>query len=335
MKDLESGPMTRFKIKSPAQIIKGIILVVVLVLLIEYLTTHWSEFRTLGSIRLEFFLPVTLLCCFALLLTSVRFHLFLTQVSHRIPFYTMFKYYTYGRFLNRFLPMGGSVYRAIMLKKTDGISYKKYAASNLAFDWLNMVYSTLLGVVVIAVYDPSLQIGPIPVLPSFGAILVLLLLAFLMARAVFSLLRRLALAPSIRNRLDDASDIVEAMADALKNRGVFMGSSAIITLILAGSLISYHLLFKSIGVDTDFVILLVYLIIIRFVRVFRLTPANLGVREFLLGFLTYSLGTGTADGIMVSLLMRLIAFLVQGGVSLGIFVGERAHQLIKAHRSSA
>jgi len=326
--------MPQLKIRRPAQVIKGAILVVVMVLLIDYLIAHSSEFRALGRIKLEYLLPVALLSGFTLLLASIRFRLFLTQISHRIPFYTVLKYYIYGRFLNRFLPFGGSVYRAIMLKKTDGVSYKKYVASNLAFDWLNMVYSTLLGVIVIAVYDPSLRIGFIPLLPFFSAALVLLILASPIAKAGIALINRLVSAPSVRKRMEDTEEIVETVTNVLKNRAVFTGSSAIITLILASTLISYHLLFKSIGIDTDFAVLLIYLIVLRFVRVIRITPANLGIREFLLGFLTFSLGTGTAEGVMVSLLMRLVTLLVQGGLSIGIFSGERAYRLINADKSS-
>ena len=326
--------MPQLKIRRPAQVIRGGILLVVLALLIRYVITHGSEFRALSSIKLEYLLPVILLNSLSLLLSSIRFRLFLTQISHNIPFYTVFKYFTYGRFLNRFLPLGGSVYRAIMLKKTDGLSYKKYLASNLAFDWLNMLYSTLLGAVVLVLYDPSLRIGFFPMLPAFFAGLVVLLLAFPLARAGIRLLRRLFKSPRLRSRVEEASEIVAAMADALKNRSVFAGSSAIITLILAGSLLSYYLLFRSIGVDTDFVILLVYLIVLRFLKVFRLTPANLGIREFLLGFLTYSMGTGTADGILVALLMRLAMLLVQGVLSIGMFAAERIGRASDGEASS-
>jgi len=325
--------MPQLKLSRPARIIKGTIYVIVLALLIEYLITHRTDFHVLGSIRFEYLLPVFFLSGLGLLLAGLRFRLLLTHVSHPIPFYTMLKYYIYGRFLNRFLPLGGSVYRAIMLKKSDGVSYKKYVASNLAFDWLNMIYSTLLGVAVIAVYDPSLRIGSIPLLPLFCAALVPLILVSPISKAAIAIINRLIPTPSVRKRMDEATGIVEAMTDALKNRSVFAGSSAIITLVLASTLLSYHLLFKSIGVDADLAVLLVYLIVLRISRVFRITPANLGIREFMLGFLTYSLGTGTAEGVLTALLMRLIQFLVLGALSIGMFAAEKIGGVTNNRRS--
>ena len=113
--------MSKPKSPRPAQIIQGAILVVVLVLLVRYLVTHGSEFSAITRIKLKYLLPVILLSGFNLLMACARFHMMLTHLSHRIPFSTVLKYFTHGRFLNRFLPFGGSVYRAIMFKKSDGV----------------------------------------------------------------------------------------------------------------------------------------------------------------------------------------------------------------------
>jgi len=310
------------KSSRPTQVIKGAILVVVLVLLVYYLVSHGAEFNAIAKIELKYILPVILLSGFNLLLSCIRFHMMLTHLSHRVPFSTVLKYFTHGRFINRFLPLGGSVYRAIMFKKTDGISYKKYVAINLSFDWLNVLYSALLGVFVLTLYDPRLSIRSIPLLPFFGAVLLLLISAFPAALRVLAFIKRFLTSASVRKRMDEAAEIIEGVRSVLKNRTIFLGNSVIITLIIVSTLIGYHLLFKSISVETDVVVLLVYLIILRFFRVIRITPANLGVREFMLGFLTYSLGTGAAEGILVSLLMRLVSLLVQGGLSIGIFAAE-------------
>lgn len=325
--------MPQRKTLHPAQIVKGIILLVALALLVRYIVTHLSDFEAITQIEFRYILPVILLSGVNFLMSCMRFYLTLTHLAHRIPFLTVLKYFTHGRFLNRFLPLGGSVYRAIMFKKTDGVSYKKYVAINLSFDWLNILTSTLLGVTVIALYDPRLGIGSLPLLPLFGAALVLLIGAIPAAKAALALVGRTVSRESIRKRMDEASEILEGMTSALKNRTVVLGSITFITLIIVGQLICYHLLFKSIAVDTDLAVLLVFLIILRFFRVIRITPANLGIREFLLGFLTYSQGAGAAEGILISLLMRVIIILVQGGLSLVIVAAEGAARINRTFRS--
>ncbi len=314
--------MRRPKVTSLAQIIKWIILAVVIILLINYLIKNSHEFSFLKKIRIEYIIPVILLNIFNLLLSCSRFYMMLTHVSHRIPLYTVFKYFIFGRFINKFIPYGGSVYRAIMLKKSDGVSYKKYIASNVSFDWLNLIFSTLLGVAVIGFYDPQLKIRSIPLLPLFIGALFLLILGIPLAKKVLTLINRSVSASFFRKRMNEIAEIIDGVVDVLKNRIIFFSNSIIISLIIFSTLISFHLLFKSIDVNADLTVLLVYLIILRFFRVMRITPANLGIREFLLGFLSHFLGTGAAEGIAVSIIMRLITLCVQGGLSLGIFAVE-------------
>jgi len=312
----------RPKVTSLAQIIKWIILAVVIFLLINYLIKNSHEFSFLKKIRIEYIIPVILLNIFNLLLSCSRFYMMLTHVSHRISLYTVFKYFIFGRFINKFIPYGGSVYRAIMFKKSDGVSYKKYIASNVSFDWLNLIYSTLLGVAVIGFYDPQLKIRSIPLLPLFIGALLLLILGIPLAKKVLMLINHSVSASFFRKRMNETAEIIDGVVDVLKNRIIFFSNSIIISLIIFSTLISFHLLFKSIGVNADLTVLLVYLIILRFFRVMRITPANLGIREFLFGFLSYFLGTGAAEGIAVSIMMRLITLCVQGGLSLGIFAAE-------------
>ena len=318
--------MRKSKMPNLAQIIKWLILVVVLALLINYIVQHSHEFHFLKNIKPKYIIPVVLLNIFGQFLSYFRFDMMLTYVSHRIPRMTVFKYFIFGRFINKFFPYGGSVYRAIMFKKSDGVSYKKYIASNVSFDWLNLIYSTLFGVLVIGVYDPQLKIRSIPLLPLFITVLIFFSIAVPLAKTVLTHINRHVSESPFHQRVRELAEIIDRVLDVLKNRPIFLSSSVIIALLIGSSLISYHLLFKSIGVDANLVVLLVYLVIIRFFRVMRITPANLGIREFLLGFLSHSLGTGAAQGVAVSVMMRLVTLSVQGTLSLIVFAADSAYR---------
>jgi len=321
--------MRKSKMPNLAQIIKWLILVLVLALLINYIVQHSHEFHFLKNIRQKYIIPVVLLNIFGQFLSYFRFDMMLTYVSHRIPRMTVFKYFIFGRFINKFFPYGGSVYRAIMFKKSDGVSYKKYIASNVSFDWLNLIYSTLFGVLVIGVYDPQLKIRSLPLLPLFITVLILFSIAVPLAKTVLTRINRHVSESRFHQRVHELAEIIDRVLDVLKNRPIFLSSSVIIALLIGSSLISYHLLFKSIGVDANLVVLLVYLVIIRFFRVMRITPANLGIREFLLGFLSYSLGTGAAQGVAVSVMMRLVTLSVQGALSLIVFAADSASRFLR------
>ncbi|MBN1225230.1 MAG: flippase-like domain-containing protein [Candidatus Aminicenantes bacterium] len=313
---------TRNKKLSPVRIVKGIILAVALFLLADYLIRHSHEFHFLKSLRVAYIIPVVLLNVFILFLSGYRFYLLLTNVAHRIPIYTVFKTFIFSRFVNKFVPFGGSVYRAVAFKISDGVSYKKYIASSVAFDWLNLIFSTLLGIIVIEFYDPRLKISDIPLIPVFVGAFLLLILGILLMKKGIRFFLRLFSAGWLGKRLDDAVEIADNVKSVLGNPSILWGNSIIVFLIIGSNLCSYFLLFKSVGVDMNAALLLVYLIINRIFRSMRITPANLGIREFLMGFLTYSLGAGPAEGVAVSIMARVIILLIQGGLSLGFLSVE-------------
>jgi glycosyltransferase involved in cell wall biosynthesis len=110
----------------------------------------------------------------------------------------------------------------------------------------------------------------------------------------------------------------------MKNGPSLLKSSIIITLNVGLTIWGLHLLFASVGLPADIIFLTIYTVTIRLSSVIELTPGNLGVREFVFGLLSSSMGQGAAYGIAISMMWRLITVFAKGILSLFAAVVDKS-----------
>ena len=291
--------------------IKWGLLPVVIGLLVFYVLDHRNEFNFLLTIEIKYLFLIVLLDLVGIPLAAYRFHLVLKSISHRIPFLVVFKHHIIGQFL----PQGGNLYRAVMLKKSDDISYEKYIAVMLSLKWMAHIFSLLLGIIVISIYNPQIKFDKIPLLPLFVVLLLFQVLFVVLSPALY---RKCHLKDSLyplKNYVLKAVSITNRVFNTIKDRTLITNSFLIIFINTSIGIFVLHLFFKSIHSPTNLVTLTIYVIFMRLSTVITLTPSNIGIREFLFGFLSHSMGTGLAQGIAVSVMARIVTFGIQGMLS--------------------
>jgi uncharacterized protein (TIRG00374 family) len=303
---------------------KMLLMVILLVLLAVFVYKHRQEFQFILSINTGYILPSLLLIGAGQVLTAYHFNLVITCVSHPISFFSAFKYFTLGGFINVFVPHGGGVYRAVMFKKDGNIRYRDGISILVSFGWLNSLVSLGLGIVIVALYKPAMQFQGVPVLLFF---ILLLLVQVLSIRALdlwvqrFHSLRR----EGLRSIRQMGGDIVERITTVMKNAPLLLKSIILIGLNVGLTIWALYLLFASIGVPADITFLTIYAVTIRLSSVIELTPGNLGVREFVFGLLSSGMGQGAAQGIAISMMWRLITVFAKGVLSLAAVAIDKSH----------
>jgi uncharacterized membrane protein YbhN (UPF0104 family) len=70
--------------------------------------------------------------------------------------------------------------------------------------------------------------------------------------------------------------------------------------------------FKLIGLSPEFSKLAIFVAVSRASSVIIITPGNFGLREFLFGYLSDSMGIGISQGIFISLTIRSVEFILLG-----------------------
>ncbi len=312
---------------------KKVVLFVVLGLLVFYIYKHRADFAIVSSIHLANLMPVVVLIAIGQVIVSYIFHLLLTFISHPLSFVTTFKYFVVGRFMNKFVPFSGGVYRTVMFKKKANVSYLKSIATLVSFSWLNVLFSLMAGIIFIGIYDPFLRFQKIPILALF---IFLLVAQALFVPILSSVLKKYFATASETATVSDSAilsgfrqihkmggDILFWIVAVMKNKALLFKSGLIMFFDICFNMIVLYFLFHSLGTVTTIPFLILLVVTMRLSTVVEITPNNLGIREFVYGFLAGGMGQTMAQGIIVSILYRLAGGLTQGVMSLILIAWDK------------
>ncbi|MCP3932323.1 MAG: flippase-like domain-containing protein [Bacteroidetes bacterium] len=293
---------------------KLVIVLCIGAIFIYYIYNHQSDFKFLLSINPIFYIPITLLTIVRMILRGVSFYVVLSTILPEISFLNSFKNYIFAQFL----PQGGVVYQGMALKKTYGLSYKKFLAFLLAFKVLNILILLTVSSIVITIFDRDIRIGGIPLNILFVLLMVLSVCLIISSWAIVQHY------PNVRTRYA-GNKIVASIFEVHKTiYRIFLDRKnllAILIVVTVNGAISVAILFfifHSIGNPQSIVNLIIYSTTLKLLSMFRITPSNIGVRELLIGYLASVLGASTAEGITVSLIERLVKLFVQTGINLTV-----------------
>jgi glycosyltransferase involved in cell wall biosynthesis/uncharacterized membrane protein YbhN (UPF0104 family) len=306
---------------------------IIFTLFIFYVYRHWQEFRFIFSLQTLYLLPVLALNGVGLLLSGYRLYLVLAYFSRPISYLTAFKYFILGGFINKFLPLGGGLFRLMMFKRDSQIRYRDGISTLISFGWLNALVSLAAGIFIIGITEPGSRFQQVPVIGIFLALLLIQVLSIPVLRFLVKKFHfppqdtgggatREPL-PGLRRLVQIGGDIVQRTTDIMKNQPILWKSTLIILFNIGITIAVLHLLFQSIGKPIDLTLATILTVTLRLSSVVELTPGNLGIREFLCGFLTSGLGQGMAPGITISMMWRLIAIFNKGFLSLLVLMKDK------------
>ena len=292
--------------------IKCLLMVVVLTLLVLYISKNITEFKFILTLKFQYLLPACLLYLLSYPLAAYRFYMAIVSISHPIPFQEFFKYFIVGQFL----PHGGNVYRAVMLKKMNNVSYEDFIAAMLSHKWYTQIFTLFFGCVIILIYNPKICIEKWPLLPALIILLIVHILLIIASQSLLSHFKPTGYPGRTGRYLLKAMGAATSTLKTFRNPVLFLKNAVTMLIHTIISILGLHLLFISIDAPSNIIALTVYFTVLTLSSAITITPSNLGVREFLLGFLSHAMGTGLAQGLTVSLISRLINLLIQGTLSM-------------------
>jgi len=77
-------------------------------------------------------------------------------------------------------------------------------------------------------------------------------------------------------------------------------------LVTVQTIFVYHLVFKSFSFKLNLPALMLFYSLLKISSVFIITPGNIGIQEIAFGVLSSEIGTGMAEGILISAFIRVI-----------------------------
>ena len=237
-------------------------------------------------------------------LQSWRFHLVLVKSAGvRVPYLPWLRIFVLARFLNTLFAQAGNVYRGLTLKKRFGVSYTKYVGGYSAMTWLDTLMNLLLALVIILVSRPEFHIGGVPAWPLLAGLSGLILIAPPAGKRLLGGLtvqnERLGWA---QRRLQEVVDITMGN---LKDWRYVSSFAAIGLLQFARSCATFYVFFLCFDIQVSLPVLAILYAVHKLGVLLVLTPGNLGVQELVWGALAQSMGIGMAQGVLVSMMIRV------------------------------
>ena len=248
-----------------------------------------------------------LICLFFLghLIYSYRFGIVLKKCSNQdVPLWPLLKMVILGRFLGIFAPQAGNIYRSVVLKRNFSVAYTRYASSLFSFAWLDTCFNLIYAVVVVLAVKPSLRIGGLSALILLVVLAGSIILLPILFEFFFKLLkfknRRLAwLHSKVSEMLGVSIQVVQDWRYML--RIIVTGAGAFLNTVII-----FYLCFKSLAVHIDLPSLALFYVILKLSTQIIITPGNLGIREIAYGILSDQMQIGMAQGLVVSVIMRIL-----------------------------
>lgn len=312
------------------KLLQWFLVIICLVLIVRFVVNDKQEWAEVLSLK-----PLMLVAVAGMMLVSLgiytwHFGIVMEKCSGRsIDFWTWFNVTVQARFLSTFVPQAGNVYRALVLKKNYGVTYTRYISGCFSFAWLDTCVNFAFAAMIILFFDRELRIGGMRSLDVVLGLLGLVVLTpvlsvWLLGKYEFSQ-KKLAWAH------EKLAKMLGVSVRSLTDRAYVLKFLVTAVLSFAGSAITSYLCFASLDVQINLPQLAMFYIVLKLSNHIIITPGNLAVRELAYGFLCEYLQIGMAQGIMMSVIMRLMG---TGTIILfGMFLGGAA--LLRQHKDGA
>jgi len=291
-----------------------------LIYIVAFFRKNSQELQLLTNLNPLYLIALASLIFLGHLIFTYRFHMVLKKCTGKtIPFWHWFKMVILGRFLSTIAPQAGNIYRSITLKQNYQIPHAHYAGSLFAVTWMDAIFNFIIAGIILLLFQPEMLLGGIRMwllllLLAVGLALVPIMLKILIGRWRFH-------NPRIKWLHNRLSELLKVSLSTLGD-GPFMFKFFLIGIIsFINAVAAFYLCFGSLGIQVNLSLLALFYVILKLSNQIMITPGNLGIREIAYGLISQHMQIGMTQGILVSVLIRLISTIVI--IILGFFLGGR------------
>jgi uncharacterized membrane protein YbhN (UPF0104 family) len=289
------------------RILKWVILTIVLAGLGFYILSHLDDFKILADINPTVILWLVLISIFSQIVMAVRSHAVMEFLGLDISIIRWIRVLIVARFLNRFIPQSGNIYRATVLKMEHGFLIRNYISAYTVFIILWWLCSICYTTIAVMVLEPGLTVSGYPIAPILFLLIAVLIVGFyivgLLSSSVQHLVRRWGRWPVIMN------EVIQTMITCLKNVRLIASIAVWGILTFALVVASNWICFASLGTFPGIARITVYSSISATFTFFSVTPGNIGVVEGIYGLISSGMEELAAVGIIVALMLRVTGFI--------------------------
>ncbi len=287
------------------RLIKLVIFLLCTGYIIHYFYTNRHSLQITFRIDPSIIAGIIFISFLGLLTMAYRFKLIIHKCSGiNPPFWQWFSILTLARFYNFIFAQSGNIYRGIEFKKKFGIAYTDYISAGISFTWMDLSIDLILSMIIISLVRPDLRLFGCKaniVVALIAACIILLPIA-----ANFVLKAVLVKMPPLVWIKSKLSQVISAALNNIKDIKYLAKIIIWGLLVTVQTIFVYHLVFKSFSFKLNLPALMLFYSLLKISSVFIITPGNIGIQEIAFGVLSSEIGTGMAEGILISAFIRVI-----------------------------
>jgi uncharacterized protein (TIRG00374 family) len=305
-------------LKNLKKIIKLLITVVCIAYLIKFFYTDRQSLRLVLKLDFLSVVYIVILTIIYLLIYNFRLKIVFEKCSgQRLLFFPVFQLLMLASFLNMVLSQFGNIYRGVRLKKEYGISYTCYISSFTSLLWMDTCLNMFIAVIVILFVKSDFQIGRFTAWKLFSVMGLVTVAAPIAVKMALSRIKTKGRYPAwIHSKL---TEVIAATINNMKDIRYLLKVTGLGILILFQTVFAHYILFRGFGINLTAPALLVFYVLLRLSMFITITPGNIGVQEIAYGFISKQMGIGMAEGILVSVVARILLSITV--ISMGLLFG--------------
>ena len=243
-----------------------------------------------------------------LALHGYRYKLVLEKCSERlIGFRPWFRLYILGRFANVVIPQAGNVYRSVRLKEDYGVTYTRYISAFFSLAWMSTCFNLLVALSVVRLVNPSLRVGPLPATQLLLGLAVLFAGIPILLEVLFRIVT--VHTPYLAWLHAKLGEVLRVSVRNLREGGYTAGVFLVGFVMSAQACVIFYLCFHAIGIRVGPAEVVLFYVLLQLTTYLALTPGNLGVQEIVFGILGEQLQIGMGEGMLVSVLLRVLGYI--------------------------
>ena len=301
--------MTNTSLAKLKKTVQWVLAALCILYLVRFFSKNTEGLKLILDLNPLSVLGIALLAVLGHLIFAWRFIIILTKCSGKaLPFFSLVRMVILNRFLSVFAPQAGNIYQSITLKKNYRIPYTTYASSFFSITWLDTCFNFIFALIVILAIKPELEFGGIR---AWLGLLILIILIALIPFIIEGALRKIR----FQNRYfswahERLSEMFSVSVSAVSDKAYLVKIALTGVIAFVNTVVIFYGCFHALGIDVSLPMATLFYVIFQLCNRIQVTPGNIGIREIAYGILSSYMQVGMAEGILVSVTMRIIGVTV-------------------------
>lgn len=291
-------------------IIRYFVALLMLISISVYFKRNQEMLKFLYNVEIKYCILLFPLIFLSYVVGSANLFILFKAKYKNIVWLKWFKFHFAKRFLNMHMPQSGNVYEAIKMKEKFGIDIFGYTTSFGAANWFNACFNCTISLVVLLAWTGFSEEMNLSII--FGILLILLLLIVvpLLIDSFCIRARRIAFPGAVNTCASKAHELVRSMREDILKIHIFLKLLFWNSLLFCVSVGILFIGFRTLDVNIALKSLTPFVVLNTMTGLISILPGNIGIVEYAYGFLGSAFNLTISVGILLSLMFRIVTYVV-------------------------